>query len=209
VTLRWVLGVAVAFGALWLLTPSVAHAQSADVSIVDFAYQPAEVTVGLGDSVTWTNNGSSAHTVHLSTGVNSSPNCVPAAGLNCMSPGDQFTVSFDVAGRFTYHCDVHNAMSGTVIVVSGQPVPSSTTTSSTTTTTSTSTTTTTTLQSAVSQSTPPTFTQSSEAALPKAIARDQRIDDDLRPWVILDVAIAGTTVITGVVLVRKGRVPFG
>lgn len=205
------LGLAAAFGALWLLTPSVAHAQSADVSIIDFGYQPAEVTIGLGESVTWTNNGATAHTVHLSTGVNSSPGCVPAAGVGCMAPGDQFTVSFDVAGRFEYHCDIHNGMSGTVVVVSGQPPTSSTTTSTTATTSTVTTTTSSTLpdQSTLSQSPAPTFTSTTEGALPRAIERDHRVDDDLRPWVILDVAIAAPTVVAGVALIRKGRLPFG
>jgi len=34
-------------------------------------------------------------------------------------------------------------------------------------------------------------------------------EDEVRPWALIAVAIAGITTIAGVVLVRRGRVPFG
>jgi hypothetical protein len=52
----------------------------------------------------------------------------------------------------------------------------------------------------------PTVTE--VGALPQAIVQPSA-HDDLRGLVFVDVAIAGTTAVAGVVLVRRGRVPFG
>ena len=46
----------------------VAHAMMYEVSIVDYTYRPDSVTVAVGDSIRWTNNGSLPHTVTSGTG---------------------------------------------------------------------------------------------------------------------------------------------
>src|SRR5437868_11335016 len=48
------------------------------VSIIDLAYQPASVTVSVGGTVTWTNNGASVHTVTSNNGLFDSGNLAPA-----------------------------------------------------------------------------------------------------------------------------------
>ena len=45
-----------------------ADADSHDISIVDFEYKPASVTVFTGEPVTWTNEASQAHTVTADDG---------------------------------------------------------------------------------------------------------------------------------------------
>lgn len=195
------------------VAPWPADAQSSQVQIVDDAFLPSNVKVDLGGEVTWTNIGERPHTVTSDGVFDSSPNCL--AGLNCMEKGDQFSVRFDAAGTYPYQCKVHgDAMSGTVIVESGPTTTSSSTTITTTTlagsTTTTATTTTLGEQLPSSQAPLPSNNTPSKTALPKSVIREDGNDaDDLRPWVLLDIAIAGSTAIAGVVLVRRGRVPLG
>jgi plastocyanin len=88
--------------------PREARAQgSADVLIVDGAYQPESILVQAGDTVTWTNTGSTRHTVTADDGsVDSSP----------LPPGASFSHTFPTAGLFTYHCAIHPEMTGAVTI---------------------------------------------------------------------------------------------
>lgn len=81
--------------------------KGAQVSIKGFAFTPAAVTVKKGDSVTWTNNDSPAHTVTANDGDFDSGE---------LSPGESFTQKFAKAGTFAYHCEIHASMTGTVTV---------------------------------------------------------------------------------------------
>lgn len=80
----------------------------AAVSIGDDFYDPSATSVGTGSTVTWTWNGSNAHSVTFDAGGASS--AVQATGT--------FARTFGTAGQFTYFCTVHgaNVMSGTVTV---------------------------------------------------------------------------------------------
>jgi len=85
------------------------------VSIVDFAFTPKTITVPVGTTVRWTNNGSAPHTV-TST---SSPKAFDSGTLNS---GDTFQHTFTTAGQFPYRCNIHPSMTGMVIVVEPQEV---------------------------------------------------------------------------------------
>src|SRR3954466_431010 len=79
----------------------------ADVAIVDAAYQPGSILVQAGDTVTWTNTGSTPHTVTADDGsVDSGP----------LAPGASFSQTFPAAGLFTYHCAIHPQMTGAVTI---------------------------------------------------------------------------------------------
>jgi plastocyanin len=80
----------------------------AEVSEEGIAFNPAEVTVSVGDTVTWTNNDSVAHDVTADSFSSGDP--------GGMSPGDTFEQTFDEAGTFDYVCTVHPGMEGTVVV---------------------------------------------------------------------------------------------
>ena len=77
------------------------------VSIDNFAFVPATLTVPAGSTVTWTNHDEEPHTVAASDGSFHSP------GM-----GSQATYShtFPTAGRFDYVCSIHPFMHGTVVV---------------------------------------------------------------------------------------------
>jgi plastocyanin len=77
------------------------------VSIIDFAYQPAAVFVGVGSTVEWTNDGAVSHTVDANAGQFESGE---------IGPGGGYSYTFDDSGVYSYHCDFHPNMHGTVIV---------------------------------------------------------------------------------------------
>jgi amicyanin len=80
-------------------------AQAADVSIKDYRFQPAQVTIPSGETVTWTNMDAATHDVKFS-GFES-----PDLKIN-----QQFTKTFDKPGTYDYICELHPGMKGTVIV---------------------------------------------------------------------------------------------
>lgn len=86
---------------------SSSTAQSATVSIANMAFSPVTITIKQGDTVTWTNNDSTAHTVTSNNGSFDS---------GSLSKGKTFAHTFDTAGTFEYHCTFHPSMKGTVVV---------------------------------------------------------------------------------------------
>lgn len=104
------LPVAIALGAVLLMAFALSPAKAANqsVSIANFAFSPASVNVNVGDTVTWTNQDSSAHTVTSDTpGV---------FGSGQLAQGQTFQFTFSQAGTFAYHCAIHPTMTGTVVV---------------------------------------------------------------------------------------------
>jgi plastocyanin len=78
------------------------------VSIVDFGFEPADLTVTAGTTVTWTNTGAATHTVKWSDGSPESPG---------LTNGATYQRTFDTAGSFPYVCGIHGSMSGTITVI--------------------------------------------------------------------------------------------
>jgi LPXTG-motif cell wall-anchored protein len=114
----------VAVFAVVLVIAFAAMASAASVSMGDNFYSPTTVTIPVGDSVTWTNNGQAPHTVTADNGsFDSSPDC-PGNINSCMFNGDTYTRTFNSAGTFGYTCKVHGAsMSGTVVVQADGTAP--------------------------------------------------------------------------------------
>jgi plastocyanin len=80
------------------------------VNITNYTFSPANITVKVGTTVTWTNNDDVDHTVTSDT----APNSGPDSGL--INPGDTYTYTFNQAGTFNYHCAQHLYMKGTITV---------------------------------------------------------------------------------------------
>jgi plastocyanin len=87
-------------------SPTVALAGTA-VSITNFAFSPATLTVPVGGTVTWTNHDEEPHTVVASDGSFHSP----GLGTNA-----SYSYTFPTAGSFDYICSIHPFMHGTVVV---------------------------------------------------------------------------------------------
>jgi plastocyanin len=79
-----------------------------EVSMEGIQFQPAELAVGVGDTVTWTNNDSVGHDVTADAFSSGEP--------GGMAQGDTFEHTFDEAGTFDYVCTVHPGMEGSVVV---------------------------------------------------------------------------------------------
>ena len=89
-----------------------------DVGIVDFRYEPPQVTIAAGDSVRWTNT--SPATVHSATGAGGEWDSGP------LSAGQGFTAVFPTPGVYPYRCVIHPGMTGVVEVLgpAATPTPS-------------------------------------------------------------------------------------
>ena len=81
---------------------------STEVTIKDFAFDPADVKVKTGDTVTWTNEDSVGHDVTADSFKSGEP--------GGMGQGDTFEYTFKEAGSFDYICSVHPNMKASVTV---------------------------------------------------------------------------------------------
>jgi plastocyanin len=105
--------VLLALALVTLLVPTQAAAVRAqgpgtfDVQVVDFAFQPANLTIPVGATVTWTNTGQRTHTVSADDGSFDSGR---------LDPGEQFSHTFTAPGTYAYHCGFHPEMQGTITV---------------------------------------------------------------------------------------------
>ncbi len=93
-----------------LAAPTPASAATYNVNIVEFAYQPAELTINPGDTVVWTNVGTVIHTVRA---VDFSFNS------GAMSPGRSFSHTFTTPGRYEYTDFLSPVPFRGVIIVTG------------------------------------------------------------------------------------------
>jgi len=75
--------------------------------IENFTFVPDPIEVTVGDTVTWTNNDGTTHTVTADDDSFDSGN---------LDSGATFPQTFDEAGEFSYHCNIHSSMTGTVTV---------------------------------------------------------------------------------------------
>jgi plastocyanin len=80
------------------------------VSIQDFAFDPPHIQVSVGDTVTWTQGTDGAP--HTATADDESFDTG-----NLTDEGATGEVTFDEAGEFSYHCEIHPEMLGLVTVV--------------------------------------------------------------------------------------------
>jgi plastocyanin len=108
----------VAVLAVWaLVAPPMSTAANQDVSIVDFAFSQPTVTIHVGDTVIWTNNGQATHTTTSDTSIWDSGDMASSA---------TFQQTFNQAGTFPYHCARHPFMQGTVVVRASDDTPTPT-----------------------------------------------------------------------------------
>lgn len=99
------------FAVLWGLTffACQALAQTADVSIREYKYEPAELKVKVGTTVKWTNNEKRVSHSVLFTGP---------GGFESerFFPGDSWQRTFDKPGTYSYTCGPHPEMKATIVV---------------------------------------------------------------------------------------------
>ena len=74
---------------------------------------PSPVTIDIGETVTWENNDTAAHTA---TGGSAADGPSGVFDSSLIMAGSSFSHTFDSVGTYDYFCMVHPWMSGTVIV---------------------------------------------------------------------------------------------
>ena len=84
-----------------------------EISIRDFAFVPAAVTVRRGSTVAWTNDDSAGHDVTKRAGPGSAFNSGATAGLR---RGERFKHRFVTPGTVSYVCRAHIGMEATITV---------------------------------------------------------------------------------------------
>ncbi len=78
------------------------------IQMLDYAYQPKQLTIKKGDSVTWTNYDMASHTI-TSKGGNE-------LASDYLKKGELYTHTFTSTGTFPYYCEPHPYMTAVVIV---------------------------------------------------------------------------------------------
>jgi len=89
--------------------PAIRAATTHEVMIVDFAFDPASLTIQVGDTVRWTNMGGRDHTATSTSG--------PASFSSpALASGETFEFTFTAVGAYAYHCSFHPEMTGAITV---------------------------------------------------------------------------------------------
>jgi plastocyanin len=85
-----------------------AKAVTVDIPAIEF--DPADVTVKAGTTITWTNSDDLPHTVTKDGG--------PGGDFDSgnLEPGDEFELTADVKGTVEYVCTIHPGQAGTFTV---------------------------------------------------------------------------------------------
>jgi plastocyanin len=77
------------------------------VAVANFAFAPAALSVRTGDTVTWTNTDDVSHTVTADNG---------AFDSGAFGHGMTFQLTAGAPGTYTYFCQIHPFMKGTLTV---------------------------------------------------------------------------------------------
>jgi plastocyanin len=86
----------------------------AEVGMMNIQFDPQDVTIKAGETVTWTNDEGVAHDVDKTSGPGPQFSSGPEGG---MMEGDTFEHTFDRPGTYEYICRVHApGMAGTIEV---------------------------------------------------------------------------------------------
>jgi plastocyanin len=108
--------------------PAAHSASDPAVTIADFHFTPPTTTVHVGDAITWTNDGPSAHTATAKDG---------SFNTGTLSKGQSASHTFTKPGTYAYVCTIHPFMHGTITVLAAAttaPAPATTTSSTPSTT---------------------------------------------------------------------------
>ena len=92
-------------------TTTRAGAKTIKVDIKSFSFNPKTIAITKGDTVVWTNMDAAPHTV--TSDVGSAKNELDSETL---AKGDTYSHTFNELGAYAYHCTIHIAMKGKIIV---------------------------------------------------------------------------------------------
>ena len=87
--------------------PVVASDMDVTVDVVDLDYEPRDLTVPKGATVTWKFKGDEPHDVTDESDAFGSP---------ILEKGDEWSLTFEDPGTYYYYCTLHHSMQGTLTV---------------------------------------------------------------------------------------------
>lgn len=90
--------------------PTTAPAATVTIVVKEFKFNPANVTVAPGTTVTWKFEGPAPHTSTSSAGA------TVQWDSGTKQAGESFSFTFDTVGTHHYHCTLHPRMQGSVTV---------------------------------------------------------------------------------------------
>jgi plastocyanin len=99
----------IAIPALLALLAAPAFADTAEVSIAEYKYEPAELTIKAGTTVKWTNNEKRVSHSILFLGEGGFES-------DRFFPGESWERTFDKPGTYLYSCGPHPEMKGRIEV---------------------------------------------------------------------------------------------
>ncbi len=85
--------------------PGVLETADHIVTINNFKFSPASITIKAGESVLWKNQETASHTI-----------AIDGTESNELFDGDTWSHTFTAPGTFAYVCGIHPGMQGSVIV---------------------------------------------------------------------------------------------
>lgn len=83
-----------------------------EILISGMAFSPSSKTISTGTTIKWINKDSFAHTV--TSGTPGSPSGTFNSGN--LGQNGEFSFTFNQTGTFRYFCNIHQSMTGTIIV---------------------------------------------------------------------------------------------
>ena len=86
---------------------SPVRASDIEVKIDNFTFNPKQVTVKAGDTITWVNHDDIPHAVTSQT---------QAFRSKALDTDDKFSFTFATPGTYPYFCALHPQMTGTIVV---------------------------------------------------------------------------------------------
>ena len=93
-----------------LLGAPAARAEAPSISIKEYAFSPAQLTVAAGTKITWTNHDQVPHTIVDEGKKFRSP---------ALDTNDSYSFVLTQPGTYRYFCSLHPQMVGTITVVKG------------------------------------------------------------------------------------------
>jgi plastocyanin len=99
-----------ALAAVLVLQPTRARSEDKaanQVSVDNFSFGPATLTVAVNTTVTWVNKDDVPHTIASTDGLFKS---------KALDTDDKYTYTFTKAGTYNYFCSIHPKMVGKIVV---------------------------------------------------------------------------------------------
>jgi len=97
------------YAVLFFIAVDSVYAGSSTVDIKAYAFNPATVTVAVGDTVTWINRDNDPHTVK---------SAAPESVLKspALDTSEKYSFTFAKPGVYKYFCTLHPHMQGEIVV---------------------------------------------------------------------------------------------